>query len=122
MVGNYGVSYTIDGCSSAATYFDLAIDNVFDYQKFKFPNVITANGDGKNDEINLEDYVGPCAEFVLTIRDRWGSEVYRQERGGESFKGLSVDGRELPEGVYFYRFIFDQDDDVSGFMHIVRGQ
>lgn len=120
LLGTYSVSYTLDNCSSEMTYIDLEIENVFDYQQFKFPNVITADGNGINDEINLEDYVGPCAEFVLTIRDRWGSEVYRQERGGDSFKGLSVDGRELPEGVYFYRFIFDQDDDVSGFLHIVR--
>ena len=120
LLGTYSVSYTLDNCSSEMTYIDLEIENVFDYQQFKFPNVITADGNGINDEINLEDYVGPCAEFVLTIRDRWGSEVYRQERGGDSFKGLSVDGRELPEGVYFYRFIFDQDADVSGFLHIVR--
>ena len=120
LLGTYSVSYTLDNCSSEMTYIDLEIENVFDYQQFKFPNVITADGNGVNDEINLEDYVGPCAEFVLTIRDRWGSEVYRQERGGDSFKGLSVDGRELPEGVYFYRFIFDQDADVSGFLHILR--
>lgn len=71
------------------------------FKTFKFPNVITANGDGKNDEINLDCFVGPCAQFLLTIRDRWGSEVFRQERGGESFNGLSVDGRELPEGTFF---------------------
>ena len=122
MAGIYGVSYTLDGCTSASTYFNLAIDNVFDYETFKFPNVITANGDGTNDEINLDDYIGPCANFNLTIRNRWGSEVFRQERGEESFKGRSVDGRELTEGVYFYRFIFDHDDDVSGFLHIVRAQ
>ena len=120
--GVYGVSYTVDGCSSDTTYISLEIQNQFDYQTFKFPNVITANGDGKNDEINLDGFVGPCAQFLLTIRDRWGSEVFRQERGGESFNGLSVDGRELPEGTYFYRFIFDQDRDISGFLHIVRGK
>ena len=122
LAGVYGVSYTVDGCSSDTTYINLEIQNQFDYQTFNFPNVITANGDGKNDEINLDGFVGPCAQFLLTIRDRWGSEVFRQERGGESFNGLSVDGRELPEGTYFYRFIFDQDEDVSGFLHIVRGK
>lgn len=120
LLGTYSVSYTLDNCSSETSYIDLEIENNFDYQQFKFPNVITVDGNGINDEINVEDYVGPCTEFFLTIRDRWGSEVYRQERGGDSFKGLSVDGRELPEGVYFYRFIFDQDADVSGFLHIVR--
>mgnify|MGYP001463300788 FL=1 len=122
MVGTYGVSYTLNGCSSATTYINLDIDNTFDYQTFKFPNFITANGDGINDEINIEDFVGPCAQFMLTIRDRWGSEVFRQERGEGSFKGRSVDDRELPDGVYFYKLVFDQDEDVSGFLHIIRGQ
>ena len=122
MVGTYGVSYTLNGCSSATTYINLDIDNTFDYQSFKFPNFITANGDGINDEINIEDFVGPCAQFMLTIRDRWGSEVFRQERGEGSFKGRSVDDRELPDGVYFYKLVFDQDEDVSGFLHIIRGQ
>ena len=122
MVGTYGVSYTLNGCSSSTTYINLDIDNTFDYQSFEFPNFITANGDGINDEINIEDFVGPCAQFMLTIRDRWGSEVFRQERGEGSFKGSSVDDRELPEGVYFYKLVFDQDEDVSGFLHIIRGQ
>lgn len=119
LMGSYAVSYTLNSCVSETSYIDLEIENLFEYEAFKFPNVITANGDGVNDKIVLEDFVGACSDFLLTIRDRWGSEVYRQERGEESFRGLSVDGSELPEGTYFYRLVFPQGD-VSGFMHIVR--
>lgn len=119
LMGSYAVSYTLNSCVSETSYIDLEIENLFEYEAFKFPNVITANGDGVNDKIVLEDFVGSCSDFLLTIRDRWGSEVYRQERGEESFRGLSVDGSKLPEGTYFYRLVFPQGD-VSGFMHIVR--
>jgi hypothetical protein len=119
LMGSYAVSYTLNSCVSETSYIDLEIENLFEYEAFKFPNVITANGDGVNDKIVLEDFVGACSDFLLTIRDRWGSEVYRQERGEKSFRGLSVDGSELPEGTYFYRLVFPQGD-VSGFMHIVR--
>ena len=119
LMGSYAVSYTLNSCVSETSYIDLEIENLFEYEAFKFPNVITANGDDINDKIVLEDFVGACSDFLLTIRDRWGSEVYRQERGEESFRGLSVDGSELPEGTYFYRLVFPQGD-VSGFMHIVR--
>jgi hypothetical protein len=119
LMGSYAVSYTLNSCVSETSYIDLEIENLFEYETFKFPNVITANGDDINDKIVLEDFVGACSDFLLTIRDRWGSEVYRQERGEESFRGLSVDGSELPEGTYFYRLVFPQGD-VSGFMHIVR--
>jgi gliding motility-associated-like protein len=119
LMGSYAVSYTLNSCVSETSYIDLEIENLFEYEAFKFPNVITANGDDINDKIVLEDFIGACSDFLLTIRDRWGSEVYRQERGEESFRGLSVDGSELPEGTYFYRLVFPQGD-VSGFMHIVR--
>ena len=119
LMGIYSVYYTLNSCSSDETSIDLEIENIFEFKDFKFPNVITPNNDLVNDEIVIENYVGYCADFILTIRDRWGSEVYRQERGDSSFDGDSVDGRELPEGVYFYRLSFDEGD-VSGFMHIVR--
>ena len=119
LMGTYSVYYTLNACSSEETSIGLEIENIFEFKDFKFPNVITPNNDLVNDEIVIENYVGYCADFILTIRDRWGSEVYRQERGDSSFVGDSVDGRGLPEGVYFYRLSFDEGD-VSGFMHIVR--
>ncbi|MDG2504523.1 MAG: gliding motility-associated C-terminal domain-containing protein [Crocinitomicaceae bacterium] len=119
LMGTYEVNYSLNSCISETTFIDLEIENIFEYKTFKFPNVITANGDDVNDKIILEDFLGSCTEFELTIRDRWGSEVFRQNRGEESFQGLSIDGTDLPEGTYFYRLTFAQGD-VSGFMHIIR--
>jgi gliding motility-associated-like protein len=119
LMGTYEVNYSLNSCISETTFIDLEIENIFEYKTFKFPNVITANGDDVNDKIILEDFLGSCTEFELTIRDRWGSEVFRQNRGEQSFQGLSIDGTDLPEGTYFYRLTFAQGD-VSGFMHIIR--
>jgi len=119
LMGTYEVNYSLNSCISETTFIDLEIENIFEYNTFKFPNVITANGDDVNDKIILEDFLGSCTEFELTIRDRWGSEVFRQNRGEQSFQGLSIDGTDLPEGTYFYRLTFAQGD-VSGFMHIIR--
>ncbi|MEJ6638429.1 MAG: gliding motility-associated C-terminal domain-containing protein [Crocinitomicaceae bacterium] len=119
MMGTYSVYYTLNSCVSEEVSIDLEIENIFDLIEFKFPNVITPNGDNVNDQIDIENYVGYCSDFLLTIRDRWGNEVFQQERSEPSFKGDSVDGRELPEGVYFYKFSYNEGD-VSGFIHIVR--
>ena len=119
MMGTYSVYYTLNSCVSEEVSIDLEIENIFDLIEFKFPNVITPNGDNVNDQIDIENYVGYCSDFLLTIRDRWGNEVFQQERSEPSFKGDSVDGRELPEGVYFYKFSHNEGD-VSGFIHIVR--
>ena len=49
---------------SEVAQIDLAI-GVFDYKDFDFPNVITANDDGINEKIDVEDFLGfakisPC--------------------------------------------------------------
>jgi gliding motility-associated-like protein len=60
------------------------------------PNVITANGDGKNDffvVLGLEKY--PNAEFM--VFNRWGSMVYESK----DYKA-TWDGSGLNEGTYYY--------------------
>ena len=82
------------------------------------PDVITPNGDGVNDvlgikKLNLE------RENELTIYDRWGKSVFHQKnyqcvfKGGtyhnieEAFAGLSRGGQKLPDGTYYYAFMYD---------------
>ncbi|WP_343534536.1 Ig-like domain-containing protein, partial [Pedobacter sp.] len=63
---------------------------------FFIPNVITPNGDGKNDAfviVGLENY----NNAQLTIFNRWGNEVYRNTNYKNTWTG---DG--LNEGTYYY--------------------
>lgn len=63
---------------------------------FKIPNVITPNGDGKNDyfEIKaLESYT----QNELTIFNRWGNMVYNSAPYHNNW-----DGHGLNEGTYYY--------------------
>lgn len=65
-------------------------DNLF------IPNVITPNGDGKNDQfriIGLERYPGAR----LNIYNRWGNEVYHSENYTNDWNGKG-----LNTGTYFY--------------------
>lgn len=59
------------------------------------PNVITPNGDGKNDRFVI---VGREAydRIEITIVNRWGNEVYRNQDYKDEW-----DGRGLNEGTYF---------------------
>ncbi|SFT17638.1 T9SS type B sorting domain-containing protein [Sphingobacterium wenxiniae] len=59
------------------------------------PNVITPNGDGKNDRFVI---VGREAydRIEVTIMNRWGNEVYRNDDYKDEW-----DGRGLNEGTYF---------------------
>uniref|UniRef100_UPI001BDABABE DUF7507 domain-containing protein n=1 Tax=Pedobacter sp. B4-66 TaxID=2817280 RepID=UPI001BDABABE len=63
---------------------------------FFIPNVITPNGDGKNDSfviVGLENF----KNVEVTIFNRWGNEVYRNKNYQNTWTG---DG--LNEGTYYY--------------------
>jgi gliding motility-associated-like protein/uncharacterized repeat protein (TIGR01451 family) len=60
------------------------------------PNVITANGDGKNDYFivrGIDQYPGS----VLEIYNRWGSQVYRSVNYANNWGGVG-----LSAGIYYY--------------------
>jgi len=60
------------------------------------PNVVTANGDGKNDYFvvrGIEQYPGS----VLEIFNRWGSIVYRAVSYSNNWGGVG-----LSSGIYYY--------------------
>ncbi len=63
----------------------------------KVPNVITPNGDGKNDVLKIEG-IELYKESSLSIFNRWGNEVYRSP--GNYLNNWSGDG--LSEGTYYY--------------------
>lgn len=63
----------------------------------KVPNVITPNGDGKNDVLKIEG-IELYKENTLSIFNRWGNEVYRSAGGYNN----SWSGEGLNEGTYYY--------------------
>lgn len=90
--------------------------------EWKFPNVITPNGDGINDVFAIENFDtgiyytticdGKCYNR-LSIYNRWGKEVYDVKNydtyalNGVIYPGQNYfDGNGLSEGTYFYTFEF----------------
>lgn len=63
----------------------------------KIPNVITPNGDGKNDILKIEG-IELYKENSLSIFNRWGNEVYRSIDGYNN----NWSGEGLSEGTYYY--------------------
>lgn len=62
------------------------------------PNVFTPNDDGVNDEYRIDstDHIS-----LFQIVNRWGNVVYSWNSGT-----LNWDGKDVSEGVYFYRIQF----------------
>jgi len=64
-------------------------------------NVITPNGDGRNDVLDLSGITaGDDCEF--TVFTRWGTPVYKQEVYNNAWGGTTDGGSALEDGTYYF--------------------
>ena len=112
------------GCISDTSNIMATILHIYGFDDFEFPNVITANDDEINDELNLYEYFKTCEEYTLYIFNRWGNKVFEQTLYSPQFRGETMTGDMLEEGVYFYKLVIhDAEKDKSvkhGFIHVVK--
>ena len=95
---------------------------------FEIPNIITPNGDGVNDYLQLSALMETCLDYKILILNRWGNVVYEMEGNNNAFGGKDKGGKDLADGVYFYTIVSDMIDCkspeykgfCSGIIHIVR--
>jgi gliding motility-associated-like protein len=84
------------------------------------PNSFSPDGDGINDVFEI-----PCATGDVNFRvyNRWGIEVYRNERYQNDWDG-TYKGSPLPDGTYYYSLNYlnnqGEDDMKEGFITIHR--
>jgi len=126
-IGDYS-AYVISqyGCASPISSVLTSIVNIYSFDDFNFPNVISPNGDLVNDEFNVLDYFKTCDDFTMNIYNRWGNIVFVQDQSSTTgFKGVSQSGKELEDGIYFYKLSYfsggeQKKGEKSGFIHVVR--
>lgn len=111
------------GCVSPPSTVNPTIVNLYNFDEFEFPNVITANNDGINDVLDLHAYFQTCDKYKIYIFNRWGHLIYEQTESSSQFMGDTKDGKELEEGVYFYKMEYESPLDSgtkNGFIHVVK--
>ncbi len=103
---SYLVCVTVNGwvvCDTA----DVCITVVDTTITCHFPNTITPNEDGVNDdfEVSCNDAYPDAA---IRIYDRWGAEVFRSSGHYDNkWNGYNQQGIQLPDGTYFYIYYFN---------------
>lgn len=117
------------GCTAEASAFvGTAATYDLDLSSLTFPNVISANGDSKNERWQpfLRDY--PAADlssifedYNLVIYNRWGQIVFQSKSYNDAFRA-----KELPESVYYYSLEFNspcgkgKSGEAQGYIEVLR--
>ncbi|MCU0357847.1 MAG: Ig-like domain-containing protein [Cyclobacteriaceae bacterium] len=86
-------------------------------------NVVSTNPNGKHDFLNIRN-IWLYPDNRIQIFDRWGNPVYDQEgydNNTRKFTGMSDNGRELPEGTYYYVLSKDKvSQPLTGYIFLRR--
>jgi gliding motility-associated-like protein len=80
--------------------------------KLQIPDGFSPNGDGTNDTFDVDNLAILYPNFEMEIYNRNGNIVYKGNANSPRFDGISnqskvVSGGDLPVGVYFYIFNFN---------------
>lgn len=68
---------------------------------YALPNTFTPNGDGSNDIFTptINRFI---ESVVFDVYNEWGNKLYSTTNPELNWAGITNDGRELPEGTYYY--------------------
>ena len=101
--------YYVDGVE----LLDITDERLLDNDSIIIPNIITPNGDGKNDLFQLDFPV-----IKTEIFNRWGQKLF--ESNNDAFwDGRTTAGNKVPEGTYYY-IIVTEEETYKGYLQLLR--
>jgi gliding motility-associated-like protein len=107
------------GCRGIDTVFVSWLPDQVSPDLSNVMNVITPNGDGMNDVLDISEVLFGDA-CTLRVMNRWGTTwVYEQESYTNAWGGTDVDGNLLPSGTYYFFVVCGRDLRYSGPVTIV---
>ena len=96
---------------------DVNVEVLEDF-RFVIPNLITPNGDGRNETWRIKGIDQYVCEVV--IFNRWGSEVFSSKNYLNEWDGTKG-GDQLPDGTYYYTIVCSGSDvSYKGAITILR--
>jgi gliding motility-associated-like protein len=92
------------------------------FECLEYRKLITPDGDGLNEEfiINCVTFDPKYQQNQLRIFNRWGQLVLDQKNYRNDWKGTTVNGELLPQGVYYFTLDFNGDKPLEGSITLLR--
>lgn len=127
--GDFKILLTVEHPSSGCKDTQTAVIKLYEdpLKSIKIPNVITPNGDGKNDCFTVDGVTPGCDELEAWIYDRWGILLFHGILPNECWNGkVNNIGNEAPTGVYYYIIELKSENPsvtntrYEGLIHILR--
>ena len=102
------------------------------------PNVFTPNGDEfnnlfqplNNHELETDaERICKSTDYKMEVYSQWGRHMASVNSGDEypSWDGLNKRGNEVPDGIYYYRIVYNvnvytlpEEKEITGFFHLYR--
>ena len=116
----YSVTATNDKECSTTHFINV---NVIKDYNLVANDIITPNGDGKNDVWKI-NYITVYPDCDVIVFNRWGQEVYRSAGGYQNnWGGVANNGNELPDGAYYYVITCSgMKKDITGPLTVLRSR
>ncbi len=100
------------GCDTATVFVFI------ECTEFEIFTGFSPNGDGINDVLRING-LNMYASHKLTIFNRWGTEVYQSTNYANDWQG-TWNGKDLPDGTYFYVLELEGTDPKKGYVQLQR--
>ncbi|MFK7809486.1 MAG: HYR domain-containing protein [Saprospiraceae bacterium] len=117
----YRICYNCDASECDTARVDIRVDFTGDCE---VPNIITPNGDGFNDALEISCLTtGDYPESELLVMNQWGDKVFQASPYENDWEGTlnGKEGKGLPDATYY--FIFKESPDapaMKGYIMIHR--
>lgn len=85
------------------------------FDTLQIPNGITPNNDGYNDVWVITNSAA-CTSIKMTVFNRWGNIVYKDDKYANNWDGTNSKGDKLPQGTYY--IIIELPDGAKKAMYI----
>jgi gliding motility-associated-like protein len=117
---NYEISAVVEtSCGTDTIKYTLSLVNCSPTNNSEpvIPNVITPNNDGINDLFEIDNLPENTEVIIL---NRWGNVVFSSQDYQNNWDGKDTSGKELTDGVYFYKYSTQLGIMGHGFVHLFR--